>query len=177
MGCKLCCKLWKLCKQHHWAAAWPFLPTFSLAVWIFYVFLFLRVLKLIALYYRFKPETCACMLPGPRHTHTRTTLEHWPHTPPCYALTNCRYKVVQLSEQSVKREQLCGLGEVSCSLRRVASSVLSLCCLYCAQQEASSLRGWIFAMGSKAAGLHFFSLWSSVAPLLHRLPHVQCVRS
>lgn len=42
-------------------------------------------------------------------------------------LNNCGNKAVRLGEQPAKREQLCGLGEVGCSLRRVASSALSPC--------------------------------------------------
>lgn len=51
-------------------------------------------------------------------------------------LNNCGYKAVRLSEQPAKREQLCGLGEVGCSLRRVASSALSPRRARCPQREA-----------------------------------------
>lgn len=92
-----------------------------------------------------------------------------------YLLNNCRDKVVQFSEQSVKHEQICPLGEVICSLCWAASSVLLLSCIYWPQQEAAQLRGRLFAMGSRAVGLHRLSLWSSMALLLHGRNRYQLV--
>lgn len=143
------------------------LTAFNLAVWILYAFQFSWALKFLGPCCRFQPETFACTQVHINATFARS------RTHSRVTILSCSEPLwIQFSEQSAKHEQLCGLGEVSCSLFWLASSVPLLCCIHCPQREAALLRGGLFATGSKAAGLQGRSLWSSVAPQLHRLSRV-----
>lgn len=113
--------------------------------------------------------------PGPRTCDARTVTTH----NPLLTLLVQRWK--QPSEQSAKREQLCAVGEVSCSLCWVGSSAPSLCCaaltVLSRKLPGSEAERGSLPWASRLQVSISFSVLSNVASPLHWLRRAQGVRT